>query len=373
MAIIDLHKKPFDEQTLTKLELFEDYAKEWIPTFVMSGYPNIWIFDFFAGPGYDKDNIQGSPIRILKQIEAQIRNILTKQVKVNLCFNEFDKTKYEVLRFACNTFVNNTPGLKHAKDIGLLDIVFYNKDFEYLFPVLLPKIKEFPSLVYIDQNGLRFLADKYLLELEKTSTTDFLYYASSSYLLRFGDTPEFQRSLSLDIDAIKKQEAKYVHEALLTQLKTKLPEETNLSLYPFTIKKNTNYYGIIFGASHPRAVDKFLKTAWKKNGINGSANFDIDNDRQKAQLDLFEGKSLTKIERFQDRLRRKILNGCIRTNFDVYNFVLAEGHIPQHAVETIRKMKKDGEITYETSQPLVSYEKVYGNMKKIITYKLINK
>ena len=48
MAIIDLHSKPFDEQTLTKLELFEDYAKEWIPTFVMSSLPEVCVFDFFC-------------------------------------------------------------------------------------------------------------------------------------------------------------------------------------------------------------------------------------------------------------------------------------------------------------------------------------
>ena len=35
MATIDLHSKPFDESTITKLEIFEDYAKAWIPTFVM--------------------------------------------------------------------------------------------------------------------------------------------------------------------------------------------------------------------------------------------------------------------------------------------------------------------------------------------------
>lgn len=48
MAIIDLHSKVFDETTITKLELFEDYAKERNPTFVMSNCANLWIFDYFA-------------------------------------------------------------------------------------------------------------------------------------------------------------------------------------------------------------------------------------------------------------------------------------------------------------------------------------
>ena len=373
MAIIDLHSKPFDEQTLTKLELFEDYAKEWIPTFVMSGHKNIWIFDFFAGPGYDQNNEAGSPIRILEQIKAQIGNILQQHVKINLCLNEFDKGKYELLRQSCRAFVDNVPEMKRAENMGLLSITYYNEDFEKLFPNLLDYMKAFPSLVYIDQNGLRFLADKYLLELEKMTMTDFLYYASSSYLLRFGNTPEFQHCLSLDIDAIKKQDPKYVHQALLVQLKEKLPADTNLSLYPFTIKKKSNYYGIVFGASHPRAVDKFLRTALKKSEINGTANFDIDEDSCKVQLDLFEGKKLTKKERFQDGLRQKILKGELKTNVDVYDFVLEEGHIPQHATEVVRSLKKEGKITYNATQPLISYERTYGSNKKVIDYILIEK
>ena len=47
MATKNLHDHPFDEGTLIKLEIFEDYLKEWFPTFVMShADSDIWIFDF---------------------------------------------------------------------------------------------------------------------------------------------------------------------------------------------------------------------------------------------------------------------------------------------------------------------------------------
>lgn len=68
----NLHEKPFDETTIAKLEIFEDYAQALIPTFVMSGDPDICIFDFFAGTGYDKNGVPGSPIRILKKIQEQV-------------------------------------------------------------------------------------------------------------------------------------------------------------------------------------------------------------------------------------------------------------------------------------------------------------
>ena len=78
MAGKDLHEKPFDETTIAKLQIFEDYAQAWIPTFVMSGTNAICIFDFFAGTGYDKNAIEGSPIRILNKIKQQIKNISQK-------------------------------------------------------------------------------------------------------------------------------------------------------------------------------------------------------------------------------------------------------------------------------------------------------
>lgn len=370
MASIDHHSKAFDEATLTKLIIFEDYAKEWIPTFVMGGYKELWIFDFFAGPGYDKKCVEGSPIRILRQIKNQIGNIFQKNTKINLCFNEFDKTKFEKLKKACETYMQNNPELRRAN----VHIEYCNKDFEVLFFEKISTIKNKPSLVYIDQNGVKFLSDKYFLELASTNTTDFLYYVASSYFLRFGNEPEFKENINIDIEKAKKDPYKYIHKSILEQLKSRLPQNTKLSLYPFTIKKGTNIYGIIFGATHPRAVDKFLKTAWKRNELNGEANFDINNDEEKSlyQQDLFGKPIYNKIEEFSIKLRDTILKGEIDNNKKAYDFTLKEGHIDKHASEVILQLKKDKLITFEGKSPLVNYEQVYKN-RRIINFEIVNR
>ena len=86
----------------------------------------------------------------------------------------------------------------------------------------------------------------------------------------------------------KKAPYQFIHRSIITELRKKLPKNTKLKLYPFSIKKGANIHGIIFGASHPRAVDKFLYISWKRNEVNGEANFDIDGDTQKNQIDIFE-------------------------------------------------------------------------------------
>lgn len=364
MAIKDLHENPFSEETITKLDIFETYTEEWLPTFIMGKYGELWIFDLFAGTGYDKNGIQGSPIRILRQITNHIGNVFKNQTKINVCFNEFDSKKFSLLKKACSEYISNNQDLERAN----VNIYYYQKDFTVLFPEIIDKIRKYPSLVFLDQNGIKFLSEKYFLELAKTKTTDFLYFLSSSYFIRFGNTKEFQTTLNIDMERAKKNPYKYIHRSILEQLTERIPAESDLSLYPFTIKKGTNIYGIIFGASHPRGVNKFLETVWKQNRMNGEANFDIDDDSSKGQLDLFEGKKLTKIEQFSKSLRERILSGAITTNKEAFDYTQEQGHIASHATEEIKRMKKGGLINYEGKSPLVTYEQVYKN-ERIVSFK----
>jgi three-Cys-motif partner protein len=372
MARKDLHEKPFNEGTITKLEIFENYAEEWLPTFIIGGYKELWIFDFFAGTGYDKNGVAGSPIRILQQIKNQSGNIFQKKTKINLCFNELEKQKFDLLQQSCNQFISDNAELSRIN----INLQFRNSDFAELFPKTLSTIKKYPSLVYLDQNGMKFLADKYINDLEKTSTTDFLYFLSSSYFVRFGKTNAFQTNMSIDMERARKNPYKYIHKSILEQLREKLPKQTKLSLYPFTIKKGTNVYGIIFGATHPRAVDKFLKTAWEKNNVNGEANFDIDDEINKCQASLFDnsqpefGRKLTKIESFKQNIRQEILGGKIKTNKDAFDYTLKQGHIPAHTTEEFAAMKKEKLIQYDGKSPLINYEQVYKK-NRIIHFKIL--
>ncbi len=363
MPIKNLHDEPFDESTIAKLEIFEDYAQAWIPTFVMQGISTMCIFDFFAGTGYDVNNIAGSPICILQKIKEQVIPIFQKKVKVIVYLNEFDSKKFESLKQACADYLKENDHVGRA-----VEIKYYNENFEDLFPKLLPEIKEFPSLVYLDQNGIKFLSEKYFLELEKTKQTDFLYFASASYLWRFGNSKEFKKHLDIDMSLVKQFPYKFVHRSVIEQLRKKLPSNSKLKLYPFSLKKGANIYGIIFGASHLRAVDKFLSVAWKRNEINGEVNFDIEDDEVKAQGELFIKP--TKIEVFKEKVKTKILAKEITSNVQLFNFALEEGHIGKHAAEILQEMKIKNVISFEGKSPLVTYEQVY-KMKRKVEYSIL--
>lgn len=374
MPALDLHDKPFDESTLAKLRIFCDYAQAWLPTFIMTGkYSEVAIFDFFAGTGYDKEGKPGSPIRLLETINSNWAYLTEKKVKVNLHLNEFEpnrvgQKKFEVLKGTVTEYITSVPVLKN-----LVSVKFYNEDTEVLFPKLKNTIEEQPSLVYFDQNGMLFLSDDYLLELEKMNQTDFIYFVSSSHIGRFGNEEEFRKYLELDIDEMRNHPNRFIHRILVNQLRKRLPVATNLKLYPFSIKKGANIHGIIFGAKHPRAIDKFLDIAWKNNPINGDANFDIDEDQTvaKIQTDLFGNKPLTKLELFEQDLVKKLLNGSLSNNKEVLDYVYHCGHIPKHADSILRKLKDSKKVNYEGTSPYLKYEYVYNlKKKKLLTYQV---
>jgi len=373
MGSKNLHREPFDKGTITKLEIFEDYAQAWIPTFVMQPHiSEIHIFDFFSGPGYDLNKVAGSPIRLLQKINEHLGIILHRKTKVILHFNEFEpnnknQEKNKRLQENCNSFIENNPKFKY-----FLTVNYYNENAEKLFFDLLPIINKFPSLVYLDQNGVKFISQKYIMALEKLNTTDFIYFVSSSFFKRYGNTEEFKNALKIDMKELEHAEYRNIHRLVLNKIKSQLPKRTDLKLFPFSIKKSANIYGIIFGAKNYAAVDKFLGIAWKRNNINGEADFDIDEDKGKIQLDLFEGKKMTKIEKFQKDLESKLLQKITVTNKAVLLYTYEHGHIPQHAVELIKRMKKNNKLNYVGKSPYLTYENVFRK-NNIINYEIKQK
>jgi len=365
----DLFDEPFDEGTLTKLEIFEKYFEEWLPTFIMGPYNKpIQVFDLFAGIGYDKIGQEGSPIRILKVIN-KFRGILARNnKKVGIYLNDSAPTKYEALKS------NIEDKIKELSLSAIVDLTFTNKTFQECLIDYKNELSNGCNLRFIDQNGFKEMNEETFQYLIKLETTEFIFFISSSHIHRFAVLPEVQKvHPKFDFEKIKNAHRKKVHNVICEEYYKYVPENiSSYGLIPFAIIKsdNNNVYGLIFVCKHILGADKFLDTLWHKNPINGNANFDIDDDLTKSQLDLFNGKIPTKIEKFQYELKERILEGKIKSNEDAYIYTINQGHIHQHADEVIKKMKKDKLIDYNSRTPLVNYNQVFKN-NRILDYKVL--
>jgi three-Cys-motif partner protein len=362
MPVKDLHNgKEFHPGTKTKLDIFENYLTEWLPTFLFSN-SKVTICDFFSGPGEDIHRNPGSPLRIFNVLQKFKKDILEKAVNIDVILNEQKKSKYETLQ----RNVQKQMDVLEDNFRRFINVKFYNEDFQVLFSQLESKLINGPNLFFFDQNGVKQITVDFIRKLEDFNKTDYLFFLSSSYFKRFPFDHLFPdlNIRQADIDS------KEIHRKVVEKLRNLLPEDSKTKLYHFSIKKDRNIYGLVFGATHLLAVEKFLKVAWNENKINGEANFDIDQDLD-TQLDIFSGQppKATKLQRFEAELKAFTEQRKQFTNMDVFHYTLDKGFTPQHAKQILIKLKKDKYLKH-FSHAKIGYKQIYID-NEIITFEYI--
>src|SRR5688572_8939982 len=189
----DFHDKPFDEGTLTKLDLFELYTHEWLPVFLANPVPRwqeVHIYDFFAGPGSDSTGQPGSPLRLVRQLAAAAAEPRYKgwtAVKVHLHLSDDDPAAIARLQAQ----------LKAASVPAGIELQVQRKDFANALEQALPVLRrgDVAKLVLIDQFGVGQVADDRFKTLISSPACDFLFFISSSTLHRFHDHPSIQQKI----------------------------------------------------------------------------------------------------------------------------------------------------------------------------------
>lgn len=364
MTSKDIHKQPFSEETITKLDIFQKYLESWLPVAIQSpSITEVNICDFFAGIGRDIKGTDGSPIRIIKTIRKFEDTILKQNLKIHILFNEYIPAKYKQL---CDCISKEQETLKNLN--SNLSIEIFNLDFKKLFVSKKPLLENHFNLVFLDQSGIKQITEEIFLDLTQFHRTDFMFFTSSSAFKRFASDTSFQKYFpDIDIQKLSMTSQSEMHRLILQYYKSKIPNDSQLKLYPFTIKKGRNIYGLIFGSNHPLGVEKFLKIAWETNELNGEANFDIDEDWKSAQMLLFGSRKLSKKEKFQLELEEFILSKKEVSNKEVYDYTLENGHIVNNALPVIKKL--GNKISY-TGHHNISYNKCYKS-NKIKNFKVL--
>jgi three-Cys-motif partner protein len=108
------HNRPFDEGTLTKLELFQLYAREWLPVFLSkpeSSWKELHLFDFFAGPGTDSIGVSGSALRLLDELQHVQGLPGWSRMQVGVHYYDEDREKIEALREKTKPYAAKVPAV----------------------------------------------------------------------------------------------------------------------------------------------------------------------------------------------------------------------------------------------------------------------
>jgi len=338
----DFHNEPFDEETILKLEIFRGYIREWVPVFLSKRIFNcIYIFDFFAGPGKDSNDQKGSPLIIIDELKKYFEHHISPAVPniaIKLIFNDVDHDKIDSLqKELCNedAFAIETTSLS----------------FEQSFAAQRDNLrsKSAVKLVILDQCGVKQITGDVFKQLIDSPFTDFMFFISSSHLRRFISTGEFKKYFPEMLPAeIKNVPATDVHRFVCQYYQKLVPSDKQYYIAPFSIKKGSNIYGIIFGSGILLGLDKFLKVCWNQDSVSGEANYDIDDDMVRQGKTLFERLNISKkIDFVQEQLVDYL--HVFRSNNELYKFTLENGCLPTHTVDVLKRLQKNGRLETKPS------------------------
>lgn len=346
----NFHRAAFDEGTKVKLGLFRDYTREWLPVWLSQARPQtpITIGDFFAGPGADSEGAPGSPLIVLEELRQSSELIREKGARVKLLLNEASKSKAKSLRRTMEA--QEVPTGLCAWEVNSLK-------FEEAFAAAIPTLDRGPTLLILDQQGMKEVSDAVFTTILNLPRTDFLFFIASSSIRRFETHPYFQKHLRIPSGSISSTTFNDTHRAV-TQYYRRLATAAGNEYFlgSFSIKKGSNIYGLIFGSHHPLGLEKFLRVCWKADPERGEANFDIDDDRLDPDAPrLFpEMDRPRKLTVFQQETQVRILRGELASDRDVYIHTLQEGFLPSDGKAVVRELVKSGQVKVAGGQPRVS-------------------
>lgn len=347
----DINDRPFDECTQLKLDLFREFFREWISVFAYNqSVSKIYVYDLFAGSGQDPLGHPGSP-RILIQ-EARGKNFQycgafgrNGENKVKFAFNELLPGKEKELEVNVNKELssckNDCPHLQcpFEKSVSFNQVSFEEilKNENFIKIMRNPKYAKF---LLLDQYGYKEISDDVFKELIAYPKTDVLFYISSSNIKRFKNMPAVQKYLAIasdDYDGTKTREA---HRVILNHYKSLVPNGHEYYLHGFTIKRDSNYWGVVFGSSHSYGMEKFVRVCWDHDEYSGDSNCMIDNNWGELFL-----KESCKRTRIKEEIKSRILTGEIATNIQGMKFALHNGCLPKFFHEVVAEMLKEDEIS----------------------------
>lgn len=341
------HDEPFDEGTLTKLELFERYAEAWLPVFVARHeiiWPEVNIFDFFAGAGTDSLGVEGSPLRLLRVIEKQRKYLSRPGLHVSLHLSDAHVGRVRQLKSIMAS--RQTAGMPVRIDVQ-------RADFATRFAAMKGEIakKSSANLLIIDQFGVKEVPDDTFAQIVGLETTDVLFFISSATFRRFGNVPEVAR---LKLLGYQRPSDHYrAHLAVADAYRKLVPHGKRYYVASFSIKKGSNVYGVIFGSAHPLGMDKFLEVAWDQNKVSGDANFDVHREGIEPDApSLFEDMNVpTKVKLFEEELEREILKGACPDELKIIEICHRHGVRRKHAEPVLAKLKREGRIECDFRVP----------------------
>ncbi|MBN1463367.1 MAG: three-Cys-motif partner protein TcmP [Paludibacteraceae bacterium] len=345
----DINKDEFPEETKLKLEIFAECFREWLPVFLYNQYiKKVFIYDFFAGSGLDSMGNLGSPLILLKEAKGEnckyCQSVVKNNKEVVFAFNEKVKSKSKYLKKNATIFLDSCKE-KNCNTDCIYKLFFENLEFQEVFQKdNFKKVlnnKNFGKFILLDQYGFSQVDDQIFKELVNAPKTDFIFFISSSFIKRFKNHPsvkQYIKTENLDFDEKRPKEC---HRIIADYFERLIPERKEYYLHHYTIKKGSNYWGLIFGTNHTLGMEKFLSVCWEKDKLSGDSNCNIDNDYEAGSL-FHDVNETYKKQKVKEEIKQAIISKQITDNISGLKMVLKKRCLPELFTVVIKELEKQG-------------------------------
>lgn len=358
----DINKKPYNDATQLKLDIFRDCFKEWFPVFVNHKWiKGVQVFDFFAGSGKDIKGNSGSPLVLLEEAKGSNRSFCSKVNKpVKFIFNEARKQKSIELDSNVNEYINNCENINNCggciyeKEVKQLE---FKELFKEQTIINILKDKNIAKFLLLDQYGFSQIDDKIFKQLISFPKTDFVFFITSSFIKRFHSHPYVKTYLDTEKINFDESRPNECHRIIAKYFRNIVPSSQEYYLHHFSIRKDEkkgNYYGLIFGSNHTLGMEKFVKVCWQKDRFSGESNFNIDNDYEIGTL-FYNSDSSNKREIVSKDLKELVLSAKFSNNIEGLKYTLKKGCEPSLFISVIKeleiqkKVKRTGDLNYSAT------------------------
>ncbi len=329
------------EHSEIKVKLLRLYLDRYLNVLTQSQYiGDIYVYDLFCGEGIYEDDGKGSPIVMLEAIKSiyfgnKAGGVATD--KFHCSFNDISVSKVENLQNEIRT------RRLHYAEMGNLN--FTAEDYRKLLPSVIEEINSFTkqkAFVFIDPYGYKDIRISDISNLLQSRKSEVLLFLPTQFMFRF-ETKGTPESLVEFIDELMPVEQWPVSETgidFIQNLTEAFRNALGSSFFvdSFIITRNKNqFFCLFFFTSHIYGFDRMLDVKWQIDEEEGRGwRFDSGD----SLFDQIEVKANT------SRFERKLIDflKVERTNAQLYEFRLHNGHLATHAYDILKKLQAEGKL-----------------------------
>jgi three-Cys-motif partner protein len=334
-------QKTMLQHSEVKVRLLRLYLERYLNILTQSIYcGNIHLYDLFCGEGIYNDEGKGSPIVILETIKNIFysNKAAGKSTEKYIClFNDIEKWKIDKLH---NEIISRK---LHYSEIGSL--IFSQKDYRIILPEVVNEInalKNQKAFVFIDPYGYKDIKASDIKYLLRSKKSEVLLFLPTQFMFRFESkgTPECLVEFIDELVPIEKWPFSETGidfiETLTDAFRSYFGKDYFVDSFIITRDKN-QFFCLFFFTSHIYGFDKMLEAKWKIDEEDGRGwSFNSGNNlfsilEKKANTFKFEQKLI-------DFLKTE------RTNGELYEFRVHNGHLATHANEILVKFQTEGRL-----------------------------